>query len=211
MEKFSLGPVTVPAFITFTEGGGIDGTVLRDIFRRLDALKLFDADREKGLTPFVLLDGHQSRFDVEFLTYINQKKKQIQCIGVPYRTALWQVADSAEQNGVFKVELARRKKELFESRLDSLTYDLQLLKTDIIPLVRKAWPMAFGRIRNNLNAISERGWNPYNRNLLLHPSLRAKMTEEMIQNERDSGIFPLRRMSSLFNTRMVDEGGTVFT
>ena len=74
VEKFSLGPVTVPAFITFTEGGGIDGTVLRDIFRRLDALKLFDADREKGLTPFVLLDGHQSRFDVEFLTYINQKK-----------------------------------------------------------------------------------------------------------------------------------------
>ena len=105
--------VEVPAFVTFSDSGGISGEILTNIFRRLDDLHLYDTDRANGLIPFVLLDGHHSRFDVEFLCYINDDKHRWNVtLGVPYGTALWQVADSSEQNGKFKMLLGEAKKEL---------------------------------------------------------------------------------------------------
>ena len=101
----------VPAFITFTEGGGIDGWTLREIFRRIDRLGLHNEDRKNGLVPFALIDGHQSRFDCKFLQYINDPAtKWNVTIGVPYGTAKWQIGDSSEQNGVFKMDLTNEKK-----------------------------------------------------------------------------------------------------
>jgi hypothetical protein len=48
------------------------------------------------LCPFVLLDGHQSRFDEVFLRYINDPAhKWVVAIGVPYGTHIWQVGDSS--------------------------------------------------------------------------------------------------------------------
>ena len=109
----------VPAFVTISDGGGIDGWILREIFRRLDRLGLYDEDRQKGIYPFALIDGHQSRFDLKFLKYINDPKtKWNVTIGVPYGTALWQVGDSSEQNGSFKMDLTKQKKQLFQDRLD---------------------------------------------------------------------------------------------
>lgn len=101
----------VPAFATFSEGGGIDGWILREIFRRIDRLGLYDKDRKNGIFPFALVDGHQSRFELKFLEYINNPKtKWNVTIGVPYGTALWQVGDSLEQNGTFKMNLTNEKK-----------------------------------------------------------------------------------------------------
>ena len=39
-------------------------------------------------------------------------------------------------------------------------------------------------------AISERGWFPYNRNLLTYPVLRATMTDQDHEKERESIIIP---------------------
>ena len=76
---------------------------MTDIFSRLDDLKIYDNDRKNGLIPFVLLDGHQSRFDLSFLEYINDDDHLWNVtLGVPYGTALWQVGDSSQQNGKFK-------------------------------------------------------------------------------------------------------------
>ena len=92
---------------------------------RLDDLKVYGADRSNGLTPFVLLDGHQSRFDLEFLEYINEPlHKRNVCIGVPYGTSLWQVVDSSEQNGQFKMLLNEKKAEIFDHRLSTFTQKL---------------------------------------------------------------------------------------
>ena len=147
-------------------------------------MKVYAKDRIQGLAPFVLLDGHQSRFDLEFLEYINSKEHQWNVsIGVPYGTAFWQVADSTEQNGIFKMLLTQLKKELFRSRISNLQQRLHLIRTDILPLVTKCWPMAFGNVKNNQKAIVERGWNPYNRELLLNPVIRATMNEEMLSWE----------------------------
>ena len=58
--------VDVPGYVAFSESGGITGTILTNIFRILDTLNLFNDIRDTGITPFVLLDGHGSRFDIEF-------------------------------------------------------------------------------------------------------------------------------------------------
>ena len=123
--------------------------------RRIDNLDLYGEDRKQGMCPFLLLDGHHSRFDIDFLKYINDDEatKWCVCLGVPYGTALWQVADSSEQNGLFKMELSRKKKELYDNRMDCLQHKLHLLKTDIIPLVRECWPLAFANVENNRKAI----------------------------------------------------------
>ena len=70
--------------------------------------------------PFLLLDGHESRFELPFLTYItNPDHPWKVCIGVPYGTSLWQVADSKEQNGSFKIALSKIKKRIVEQKIES--------------------------------------------------------------------------------------------
>lgn len=82
--------IKVPGYLTFTESGGITAEILTNIFRRMNNLRLFHDDHENGLTPFMLLDGHGSRFDVQFLEYINDSThKWTMCLGVLYGTALW--------------------------------------------------------------------------------------------------------------------------
>jgi hypothetical protein len=77
----------------------------------INKLELFP--RIGGLKPFLLLDGHGSRLELPFLQYVYDPNHQwIVCIGVPYGTSYWQVGDSLEQNGSYKMALTRSKKEL---------------------------------------------------------------------------------------------------
>jgi hypothetical protein len=193
-KKYPTGPsctyhgIEVPCMVEFAEGGGINPTILTNIFRTLDALKLFDEDRKKGLRPYVILDGHQSRFDVEFLSYMNSPEHRWSVvIGVPYGTALWQVGDSRQQNGMFKVFLVKRKEYIMRLR-ERLSLQLEILPTDIIPLIIYAWNHSFLKTTTNIQAIQERGWFPLNRALLLHPLLRATMTNEEKEEEKKSGL-----------------------
>ena len=39
---------------------------------------------------------------------------------------------------------------------------------EIIPIINAAWPLSFGCEVTDHQAISDRGWNPFNRNLLLN-------------------------------------------
>ena len=191
--KFPGGPrccykgKSIPSYVTFAESGGMSGKILTEVLMHLDALSIYDDDRQNGYTPMLLVDGHDSRFDVEFLKYINDDKhKWAVCIGVPYGTSYWQVGDSKEQNGTFKMKLPALKIELMRKRMTHHVSDLQILPTDIIPLVNEAWKLSFGRQSTNKVAIAERGWFPYNYNLLLHPDIRNSMTEKEIQEERES-------------------------
>ena len=78
--------------------------ILRDAIADLD---LHDVIPQRpGLSPFLLLDGHGSRFQLPFLQYINNPEHPwVVCIGVPYGTSFWQVGDSTEQNGCYKMHL----------------------------------------------------------------------------------------------------------
>jgi len=67
----------------------------------MDKLNLFY--HSDGVSSFLLLDGHGSRFELPFLEYINNEAHKWKvCIGVPYGTSYWQVGDSTEQMGSSK-------------------------------------------------------------------------------------------------------------
>ena len=99
-----------------------------------------------GLKPFLLVNGHGSCFELPFLQYINNNNHPcVTCIGTPYGTALWQVGDSAEQNGSFNRALTRAKQDLVDQKYKN-PMKAELHLHDIIPLVQKAWDVCFVRI-----------------------------------------------------------------
>ena len=147
------------------------------------------------MVPFAfLIVGHQSFFDLDFLKYINDKDTHWNmCIRVPYGTALWQVGDSNQQNGRFKMLLTQKKKEMYQKQLyNAFQQNLHLMRSDIVPLVNATWPLAFGNVESKRRAITERGWGPFNKNLLLHPLICTYMTETMMNDEIKKGIFPIK-------------------
>jgi hypothetical protein len=120
---------------------------------------------------FLLLDGHGSRFELPFQEYITNKSHEWKvCIGVPYGTSYWQVGVSTEQNGCFKMALAKAKHGIGDKKENSgLVGTIE--KTDIVSLVSCAWNQSFARVASNQKAVAERGWGPLSYNLLLHPEI----------------------------------------
>ena len=110
----------VPCYCCCSESGSINGTILKDMLAYLDSLDIFD--RSTGLNPFLILDGHGSRFEFDFLEYINKAEHKWNVnIGLPYGTSYWQVGDSTEQNGCFKMALTKRKEVLVTKKM-SMAY-----------------------------------------------------------------------------------------
>jgi len=172
----------VPAFIRWHESASITTQILVEALTTLDSYQLFH--RTDAVKPFLMLDGHGSRLELPFLQYINTPRDHwVVCIGVPYGTALWQVGDSKEQNGSFNIAMYRAKKDLLEKKDELGMHDDGLVDTDLMPLINIAWKQSFSRIDKNKNALSDRGWNPLNKNLLLHEDLRATMTETEKSNQ----------------------------
>ena len=85
--------------LTFTsESGGITGVIPVKILEYFNALQLFDRYLG-GPVPMLIADGHQSRLDPRFVSYINNKDHEWRvCLGVPYATVVWQVGNASEQN-----------------------------------------------------------------------------------------------------------------
>jgi hypothetical protein len=184
-KRHSQGPeclfngVRVPCFCTCSESGSITGELLAEMLQYMDKLVLFD--RSDGIPPFLLLDGHGSRFELPFLEYIMNKEHEWKvCIGVPYGTSYWQVGDSAEQNGCFKMALSKAKRLLVEKKENAALIGT-IEKTDIVGLVTYAWKHSFDRVASNRKAIAERGWGPLNYNLLLHPEINLNQTNGGVQ------------------------------
>ncbi|KAI2497276.1 hypothetical protein MHU86_17240 [Fragilaria crotonensis] len=157
--------------------------LLVDMLKVMDKMELFD--RSDGVPPFLLLDGHGSRFDLKFLRYVNDPTtKWNACIGVPYGTSYWQVGDSTEQNGCFKMALTRYKRELL-ARKELAQAEFAINKKDVVYLVAQAWADSFACVRSNLKAIAERGWGPLNYNCLLHPEIAATQQQQSHEEHGD--------------------------
>jgi hypothetical protein len=116
-KAYPYGPVCVlqgkevPCFCCNSESGSINGALLTAMLRYIDDKQIFNCST--GINPFLLLDRHGSLFKLEFLEYINCKEKKWEInIGLPYGTSYWQVGDSTEQNGCFKMVLARERQAL---------------------------------------------------------------------------------------------------
>jgi len=101
----------VPCYVTTSQKGGMNSKILTSLFKYMDDLDLFPRV-DGGPFPTVLIDGHGSRFGLEFLSYINNPNHLwYVCLGVPYGTHKWQVADSEEQNGAMRCSIGQVKRD----------------------------------------------------------------------------------------------------
>ncbi len=128
-------------------------------------------DRSTGLSLFLILNGHCSRFELEFFEYVNCKETKWSInIGLPYGTSYWQVGDSSEQNRCFKMVLTKAKRALVKPKYD-LGLPFEINKTDVVKLVKECWIISFAQVHTNCKAVLQRGWGPkaLNYNVLLHP------------------------------------------
>jgi hypothetical protein len=174
-----VGGKSVEAYVTCSESGSITSDILTNVLKYLD--KKLDFDRSEA-DPFLLLDGHGSRFELPFLDYINNpSSKWTVCIGVPYGTNLWQVGDSSQQNGAFKMCLTVEKHNLLEKKT-KLCLDSKIERHDAVGLVHRAWLKSFMKVESNKRAISDRGWNPLNYNLLDHDELHRVRDNNPVKN-----------------------------
>ena len=148
----------IPCFIGCSPKASITTELRKQMLEQLDRYMVFDWS--EGKIPFLLLDGHQSRFQLPFLRYINDSNHPwMVCFGVPYGTHIWQVQDSSELNGVFKIELAKAKALYLKYNPAN---EQRFEPTDIIPLLNSAWEKSFAIVSRGRNAIAERGWGPLN-------------------------------------------------
>jgi hypothetical protein len=155
-------------FIGTSPKASITSQLLADMLGHMDGMKIWDRE-EEGRRPFLLLDGHHSRLELPFLEYIHDPAHLwVVCIGVPYGTHKWQVADASECNGTFKMNVTRVKRTFFEKRPHGKKH---FAKTDIIPIINKSFHGSYGNVKNAKKAISARGWGPANYALLLDPSI----------------------------------------
>jgi hypothetical protein len=58
------------------------------MLKAMESLQVFN--RSTGLNTSLLLDGHGSHFELNFLEYINSNETKWDCcIGLPYGTSYW--------------------------------------------------------------------------------------------------------------------------
>ena len=122
---------------------------------------------KNGPSPFLLLDGHGSQLEVRFQSYINDPShKWVVCIEVPNVTSLCQVGDSNEQNGCYKMYFTQCKNMITKRRFDVGLFKLNIVRTDIVPIVNYVRADWFNNIDTKKKAIRDRGWGPLNKKLL---------------------------------------------
>jgi hypothetical protein len=168
----------ISTYVTISENGSITSEILTNVMRHLDTYLQWD--RTEAI-PFVLLDGHGSHFGIDFLRYISDNNsKWTVCVGVPYGTHLWQVGDSAEQNGSFKMALIKAKQKIINEKA-RLRLPCKLERQDIVGLVHRAWNESFAIVENNKKAIRNRGWGPLTYNILDHPELQQQKKNRIIE------------------------------
>lgn len=185
----------VPCFVCTSPKASITGILLKEMLRCMDKLNLFD--RSAGRRPFLLLDGHHSRFDINFLDYVHDERNPWEvCIGVPYGTHIWQVADSPQLNGAFKTLMIKVKRKMFDKKL-ALNRNFEA--SDIIPIINHCWSGSFGNVTSARKAIAERGWGPLNYCLLDDDKLK-RMIQANGELERERFSIQLTPQFNDLNT-----------
>ena len=158
---------------------------MKDILETIDHLEVYQ--RTPGKRPLLLVDGHHSRLEYEFVNYINNTDHLWSvCIGVPYCTDLWQVGDAAEQNGALNIASVVEKRKIMQEK-ENVMYNRPTIEPyDIMRIVNEGWKHSFARVDSNKKAIAERGWFPFNRYLMTNTQVRSSITEQEQANEQAS-------------------------
>ena len=216
-KLYPLGPTCefkgkqVPCVVAHTESGSITSELLASFLKHMDDLQLFPRD-DPNVKPFLLLDGHGSRLELPFLSYVNNEEHPwVVCIGVPYGTSYWQVGDSTEQNGSYKMAITKAKTELVLKKQRCCWENARVETYEIVVVVNAAWEKSFARVEQNKKAIAARGWHPLTRNLLDHPEIAETKDNDQENQEnahqessQDTIASTLNFGTGLANKVMVD-------
>lgn len=96
--------------------------------------------------PYVVVDGHDSWLQPNFLEYINSVAHSWHfALGAPYLTSLWQVVYASKLNGAFKIYWTTKAKD----ELTSPGMQPQLSATNVIPCMNKAIAASFAHVESN--------------------------------------------------------------
>ncbi len=200
--------------VACSTNGSITSEILMQFLKKMDELDLFPRD-EYGLKPFLLLDGHGSRLELPFLEDVNNLSNPwVVCIGVPYGTSYWQVGDSLEQNGSYKIAMTKSKQELVLKKQRMCWANARVETYEIMVVPNTAWDKSFSRVSYNKEAIAARGWGPLTGNLLENSEILATATDKDLllqhqqdtatQNDPPSPASTLNFSNGLSNTLIVD-------
>ena len=101
-----------------------------------------------GISSTLLLDGHTSCLQLPLLQYISDPAHLwVILIGVPYGTRIWQVRNSNEQNGPYKMALDWIKKALITFKERRMMSRLTIEVHGIINLINFAWEQSFTQVK----------------------------------------------------------------
>ena len=107
----------IPALVACNESGTVTSPILVQALTHID--KYAPLHRTPTSNRFLLVDGHDTRFQQDFLDYVNNDvSRWFCCIGLPYNTKLWQVGDAEQINGKFSAEITRTKRELIKTKIE---------------------------------------------------------------------------------------------
>ncbi len=156
----------VPCHVNVSPNASITSMMLAEMLSDIDCAGMFDRQPD-GPKPFLLLDGHHSQFELPFLSYINDSNEYpwVVCIGMPYGTHIWQVADLSELNGAFKMELTHAKNSIYAAKPNDMK---KWLVSNFILIINQAFQTSLGMVDKALKAIIDRGWRTLNYALLEH-------------------------------------------
>ena len=80
------------------------------------------------------------------------------------------------------------KKKLMDLRQRTFCSELELVPTDIMPMINYGWSNSFGDLQENCEALASTGWNPLTKVLLLHPALHRMMSDHDRQVKLELGL-----------------------
>ena len=95
-----------------------------------------------------------TRLELPFLPYNNNNShnKWVVCIGVLNGTSLWQAGRNPEQNRCFKMFCSEYKSMLTSKNMEMGIFQLNVLRTNIIPIINYTWKWSFAKINTNWKA-----------------------------------------------------------
>jgi len=192
---------TIPCFVATSPKASITSILLKQMLQHIDSYGIYDRAGEKRL-PALILDGHHSRLEVPFLDYIHgDGHKWKTCFGVPYGTHVWQLADSSQVNGKFKMGVTKIKRQIYEAKPDNKKH---FGPTDVIPILNYAYEQGFGHtnISSIKHAIADRGWYPANYALLNHPAV-VKTKESTMSSYSSSSSTPTTSLMEATTKRRI--------
>ncbi len=116
LQLFCKDGTRIPICFAASKKTSMTGKVLTKIFEKMDVLGITKRSVDENgqpCYPCVIIDGHTSRMDKGFLTYINKPlTKWVIALGAPYGTALWQLHEDKRLNGAFELALVNAKKKI---------------------------------------------------------------------------------------------------